>query len=367
MSKRPYILKVCLLGFFLFGILAGISISGTGKIICDFCKREIISGKYIEVNGKYYHPDHFYCDKCGAPLASKKYILVDGKHYCQKCYDSNYAAKCAYCGELIRGEYVEYEGKAYHKNCYNNHVALKCSLCGGIIEGRYIHDYWGNVYHQHHQGNNSQCMYCGRFISDKVSQGGNVYPDGRRVCGICQRNAVNDINTARKLLENVVIRLGQFGIHINHNKIKFSLVGKDRLNELTHDSLGNHAGLTNYEGKSVSGRLVSKKYDIYILYGMPRSAFLATAAHELRHVWQYENASMEIDPALCEGSCNYASFLILQDERDDLADYILDNMEHDPDIFYGDGYRRVKKFAGRLGVEYWLRHLKSNKNFPFGY
>jgi hypothetical protein len=50
---------------------------------------------------------------------------------------------------------------------------------------------------------------------------------------------------------------------------------------------------------------------VYILHGMPRIDAIATLAHELTHVWQSVHGRLENDPAFAEGSCNYASYLVL--------------------------------------------------------
>ena len=335
--------------------------------ICEFCKKQITNGPYIEVGGKYYHPDHLFCDHCRSAIGTKPFYTVDGKHYCRQCYRELFIPKCGVCGKTIDGEYIEYNGKAYHKACYENSVAKRCSLCGDILNGRYLGDFWGNFYCLHHQENEPQCDYCGRFISDRLTGGGSQYSDGRFICNLCQRSTVDNINQADNLLGNVIRRLSEFGINIETDNIHIHLVNKNELIQLSDEKHGNHTGYTFYKAKSLDGEVLSKTFDIYILYGMPEVCFIGTAAHELMHVWQYTNAPLENDPALSEGSCNYASHLIIQSHPGKMAEYYIYNMEQNPDKFYGEGYRRVKKLVRHQSVNRWLKHLRLNKSFPAGY
>jgi len=372
LKKRAAIGSGIFLIFIIFGLVVASFIgnvaadSGRDKI-CEFCKERITAGPYIEVEGKYYHPEHFFCDHCRSAIGTKPFYTVDGKHYCQKCYRELFIPKCAVCGKTIDGEYIEYNGKAYHKECYENHVAKRCSLCGSILEGKYLGDYWGNFYCLHHQGNEPQCDYCGRFISDRLTGGGFQYSDGRYICSRCRNSAVDDINRAGYLLDGVIQRLSEFGIDIETDNIHIHLIDKNELTQISDEKHRNHTGYTFYNAKSVNGEVLSKTFDIYILHGMPEVYFVGTAAHELMHVWQYTNAPFENDPALSEGSCNYASHLVLQSYPGKMAEYYIYNMEQNPDEFYGEGYRRVRKLVRHQGVDRWLKHLRLNKNFPAGY
>ena len=335
--------------------------------ICDYCRREIANSSYISVDNKYFHTEHFLCAGCSKSLADQKFFKKDNKYYCENCFIEKFVPRCQKCGEPIQGRYYEFDNKIYHKKCYEKFIAPRCSLCREIIDGEYLADFWGNKYHKYHQGQDPICSYCGRYISESVSRGGYRYDDGRYICGICKKSAVDDNREAEKLMTFISQKMKNFGIEIEPNKIELELVDKNRLDRLSSIRTKGNAGLTTFEGTTIDGNVVSRKFNIYILHGMPEKNFRATMAHELMHVWLYGQAPMEMDPALTEGSCNYASYLLLQNDRDKQVAYILDSMEQDPDIFYGDGYRRVKKMVRRIGVEAWLEFLKKNKNFPSGY
>ncbi len=341
--------------------------AGTDKpLICDYCKRLITDGKYIEANGRYYHVDHFLCDNCRTSLLNKKYIAVDGKKYCTKCYAKLILPKCAYCGKAIEGKYVEYDGQIYHKDCYLNHKALRCSLTGELINGEYLIDFWGNVYDKRHLGQRPTCEYCGRFTSIRLTHGGETYPDGRHICGLCMKTAVNNPNQAERLMEKARQILKNYGINIAHRVINLHLVNLDQLHDISPSQSSDERGLANYRMVETSTYRVSE-FDIYILNGMPKIDFMAVAAHELMHIWQYLNAPLKNDPALCEGSCNYASYLLMKHYPGKDADFRIKSLLENSDPVYGDGFRRVKRMVDERGIGYWLELLKDNREFTAGY
>jgi hypothetical protein len=129
----------------------------------------------------------------------------------------------------------------------------------------------------------------------------------------------------------------------------------------------NHFGLTRYEYTRYLGLFENREYTIYILTGLPRLHFISAAAHELMHVWLFLNTRQKTEEQLVEGSCNYAAILVLRQYDDEMAGYVVKQMDDEPDVIYGEGFRRVKKMADNRGVEYWLQHLRLDSEFPIGY
>jgi len=334
-------------------------------LICEYCKRPI-TGQYIEVDGKYYHPDHFLCEKCRASIGTGQYYKENGKYYCPDCYLKYFAPRCAFCNRHIEGRYVMQDGKMYHEACFNRHVALRCALCGEIIQGQYIQDFWGNAYCAKHEGEVPQCESCGRFISQKLTNGGVELADGRHVCGICLRTAIIDFDEAKHLLETVRDHLGRAGIVIRQKNITLHLVNQRELSEVSPSHWPDQLGLAAFEERETSA-YISRTFDVYILSGLPRITFIAVAAHELMHVWQYLESPRGNDPALCEGSCQYAASLVLQNYGGKEVEYNLSAIANDSSEIYGEGYRRVKRLVERRGVDGWLAVLRSESDFPSGY
>ena len=365
-ANKVYKLLVILLAVGVIAFAFALNSGAREKIICDYCKEEI-KGHYFEANGKYYHVAHYLCDECGELLADQKVYLKDGKKYCQKCYNKLFAPRCAYCGGIIEDTSVIYKGKNYHKDCFENHVAIKCTICGELITGEYLQDFWGNSYHLSHKGEFPQCESCGRLISEKTTGGGIQYPDGRHICNLCRATALTDPDRARKILDKVRLQLAGENIRIEDDDIGLHLVDMNQLKKMSGKNMDSQKGYTQYKYTKIGDNLTSVHFDIYILDGLPEINFISIAAHELMHVWQHENAPAENDPAFCEGSCNYASYLVLKHYSGKMPEYLIDNLIRDDDKIYGDGFRRVKKLAEEHGADYWLRHLKSHKDFPAGY
>ncbi len=351
---------------FIIGMIH-LGLDGGQDKICQYCKGPIKEGRYIETEAGYYHPEHFLCKKCGQAINNGTYYISKNQPYCRNCFVQYLTPRCGWCRQPIEGEHLKQGNKTYHRNCYDDHIALKCAYCGEVISGEYFYDFWGNSYHPYHQGAVPQCEYCGRFISRRLTNGGQQYSDGRHICGLCYRTAVGDKYRAEWVLNEVVARLAGERIVIGKDNINLHLVDKNVLNSITGDPSGHHTGFTRYEGKGQLGGPIDRKFDIYILEGLPEIVFMAVAAHELMHVWQYTFAPLDSDPAFYEGNCNYASYLLLRRTQNGQAEYIIGNMAQSDDPIYGEGYRRVKDFARSVGNRDWLEYSKNNKSLPKGH
>ncbi len=335
--------------------------------VCEYCKKEITSGAYIQVDGKYFHENHFVCANCRKSLVNGSFFKNDNKYYDKKCYDELFGVACAWCGKIIEGAYVTSNGKNYHSHCYENNVALRCDLCGGTISGKYYKDHWGNVYHEAHEHETEKCRFCSRLISQKLTNGGVKYNDGTVVCGICDKNAVKDNNTARKLMNDSMQKLRKYNIIINRKDIGLELTDQNTLQKLFRGANAHTTGFTHYSAKTIDGKIVEQEFKIYCLYGMPIQSYIETISHELMHVWQNINSQQNVKSAFCEGSCNYAAYLIVSELQDEYSEYLIKLLMEEPDPDYGEGFRRVKKLVDNKGLNYWLNHLKANRDFPEGY
>jgi hypothetical protein len=306
---------------------------------CDYCGK-VISGPCIQYENGFYHPE---------------------------CYHQHVAPRCAYCGGPLGDKWVVHEGKNYHQRCYEEHVALRCSVCGGIIEGEYLVDHWGNKYHKYHEDEIPTCSFCGRLFTDPLAGGGQPFGRKHHVCTSCAGQAITDEDLGRKLLAEARSRLARAGIVITQDKIKFELASSERLSRLAGRDSEDHFGITRYEHTRFLGLPENREYTIYILSGLPKLHFISAAAHELMHVWMFLNTHQKTVEQLLEGSCNYAAALVLRQYDDEMAGYVLKQMDDETDVIYGEGFRRVKKMADNRGVEYWLQHLRLDPEFPIGY
>jgi len=331
--------------------------------LCNQCKKPISNEAYFQIDENYFHKNHFLCAQCSEPITGA-YYERDGKYYDESCYEDNFLPKCAHCGKTIDETYTQQDGRNYHKSCFINHIALKCDLCNGPIIGGYLSDYWGNHYHEEHDGKDEQCNYCRRFISNDLTNGGYLYEDQRKVCGICYADAIVDLTEAKRIFDEVKKSLEKNNISINHKNIPLQLVDKDRLSKHSSKASREHTGFTHYNLLKKDNTIIEQNFQIHILYGLPRFNFISTASHELMHVWQHLNAVPENDAQLREGSCNLAAFLVLNKYNDARAKFLKVNMLEEKDPVYGGGFRKVKKFYDEHGHDYWLEYLKREKNLP---
>jgi hypothetical protein len=322
----------------------------------------------LQVDGKYFHSDHFLCSHCGSKIKGN-YYPYEGKYFHEGCYKNHVLKKCSQCYKPIEGEYVKSNDKVYHKNCYENHIALKCSFCTGTISGNFFQDFWGNKYHWEHLNKEKQCEYCRRLISSKVTGGGKELSDGRMICNLCVKSSVNNFRKAEQFLEEAKFKLKLQGIRIGDVEIELQLVDLNELKTIVKDGHGNKKirGYSTYNYQKLNDKIIKKEFDIYILNYMPESYFIKVAAHELMHIWQYINSPEDNNNLLSEGSCEYASYLLIKNSYDNYYKFLKKTLEENDDPIYGAGFKRVKKMVDDKGKSYWLDLLRNSKDFPRGY
>jgi hypothetical protein len=303
------------------------------RYICEKCGR-VIEGPHFETGGRYYHPEHF---------------------------------TCAHCGQPITGAYTEYKGENYHSDCFKRSVALRCSLCDQVIQGEYIQDYWGNAYCKRHK-DDPCCDSCSRFISPAVTGGGVRYDDGRYICAICQPGSVKDIDVVMKMIDEVATHLASFGMEVDYAGLNVHLIGQDQMKDLSGEHSSGLRGFTDYSHDwRIFKRAGNRKLNVYFLYGMPRMELISTIAHELAHIYQFNHGRFRNDQVFAEGSCNYASWLVLRKYDGENAGFFRHSLTHETDPVYGDGFRRVRTFAETEGIGAWLERLRKKKDLPRGY
>ncbi len=240
-------------------------------------------------------------------------------------------------------------------NIQKNNFNLQCSHCCNTIVGKYFKDYWGNIYHADHLNLVASCFYCGRLISERLTKGGHSYSDGSQICGLCLSTAVNDINKGKKLLHMVYKKLDSFGIKISPFKPDFYLIDRSRLKKIT--ATKEKQGFARFEKTTKGKELKSFKMEIYILKGLPESSFISTVAHELMHIWIYSRNVTDLNPKIEEGSCNYASYLILNTIKTAESAYRINELLNDRSRIYGKGFKKIESMVHSKGITFWLKTL----------
>ena len=361
------------------------------NIICSKCKLPI-EGRYIRVDGKIFHPDCFTCQKCGLPIKGEyskhksKYYHPDcykkvkglicdhcglllgdnwqeykGKKYHPECYKKNYQLVCDICKQPINGKYTKDENGIYHIECYKNYKLPKCDICFRPIEGKYIVDPWGNHAHLYHKNQKTvTCDSCLRIISNRTSNGGYKYSDGRYICGYCNSTSINNSKQSKKIFDEILNYYKKIGITDFPKDIPVYVVDRDRLENVAEKRITKSTkGYTKSEFTLINNIRVSSEYSIFILYGMPELEFKGTLAHELLHVWLNEN-NIKMSESNTEGFCNLGAALIYEIDQSRHAEILLENMEKDPDVHYGKGYRKMKEKLNKLGWDNLLKKIGKN-------
>jgi hypothetical protein len=362
-SKMKKVRSLLILSFWVYIVLSIIcspEISGQ-EVICNYCKA-VITGNYLIVDGKYYHPEHFLCAKCGKPI-SGSYKVENGKYYHPDCSAIETGLICAYCNKVITGDYITSKGKVYHPECYNNNVVPQCSVCLQPLSGEYKIDVYGNKFHAYHASEFNKCDNCGRLICPELTGGGISYGDGRHICNICYKKAVFTERDINDLLDKVMNKLNDLGFDLKSDNISIQGVNLNELKRVSGtDTFSELEGFCSSDASSetINGILQRKTFTskIYVLNGIPAINLEAIIAHELMHAWMFQNTKNEQSSEVCEGSCNYIAYLYLLASSDPEVQYILKRMDKNPDIVYGGGYLKIKERFGGKPLSALMDYLK---------
>jgi hypothetical protein len=156
----------------------------------------------------------------------------------------------------------------------------------------------------------------------------------------------------------------------------FNLVDRDQMAQASVIRISNNnlvqRGLyvrntTTSVAKNIFGLVLKRRTDVVenvlLLSGLSPDAFVATASHELTH-----DLVAEFYPEVCdaprwveEGICQYVAAQVALRKG---YEEVYTDIETCPDSDYGDGYRYIKKQAGRLGwagVVRWIQTTSLSK------
>lgn len=302
-----------------------------------------------------------HCGVCGKVLEGR-YVLADGKKYHPACFKDNIELRCAVCGKPIHGVYARDNQGVYHETCFREFRLEKCIICRLPIEGEHVVDSWGQSAHPVHKDQKVMlCDSCGRIICFS-SKGGFRYTDGRLTCGICKSTAVTDETNLSAITSELSKLLASVGIGPVSSRLPVKLVDRTTLiRESRGNDKENTRGFTKTVRRIVNGKTVSFSHKIYILYGLPLTEFKGVLAHEMIHVWLNE-AEIKMSPRETEGFCNLGIWLVNTKERSDFSRVLQNQLEHDDDEIYGDGYRMIKSRLDQLGWPGLITWIRSRKD-----
>ncbi|MCK4980578.1 MAG: protein DA1, partial [Candidatus Delongbacteria bacterium] len=251
-----------------------------------------------------------------------------GSSYCsQECLSSTWH-KCDLCGKSISSgfHFSNKDGAYFCKDCMEK---PKCFLCG-------------------HPGNCKELS------------------DGRLICPNCEKTAINDLQEAEKIFDEVRFNMKEkLGLSTGNN-IRFKLVNVQELNEeyksIASDECMEHGlfiheqriktivktrTLFGFELGRETKEIETNNYSILILFSLSKDKFIEVSAHELAHDWMEVNYPNIKDIKISEG---WAEFVASQINNHYGNSYLNTRMKNNPSPTYGDGYRYVAGYAKEHGV-----------------
>ena len=237
-----------------------------------------------------------------------------------------------------------------------------CIICLQPLQGEFLVDAWGNTFHSRHENEGVFCFSCSRIISEGVTQGGYIYSDGRHLCSLCQTSVVKEDSVIQNSYRSVLNQLESVGIQNIPRDLSIELVGLDQLNNNSGNLAHSHLkGFTKTNLLNKNESPLTRTYQIFLLNGLPKIEFEAVMAHELLHVWIYEN-ELKLSSFVSEGFCNLGSELIYNNDPTKFSQIHLKALAENNHLNYGDGYLFMKKTLEKEGWNNLLKNLADIEN-----
>ena len=336
---------------------------------CSSC-RAIIGVEYSQSRNRFFHTYCFrkvnglVCGHCGKVLG-KTWIAYDGKKFHDICYKQHVQPRCEICRLPIEKLFALEKGLKYHVGCFRRFKLPKCTVCSLSLEGTHLVDPWGNAFHAQHQGQTPTCFSCARALSPTSSKGGRRLEDGRYICGYCGATSIYTPEQVRVVRDSALKTLASVGIDGFPKEVGIRLVDRYGLNRLTKGmnlhTRGEMRGLTQSQETIEKNRRVATKHTIHLLKHLPSLEMEGILAHELMHVWLFENR-VKLSLKESEGFCNLGNHLVFSRNQTPMATYLLTCLKEDQDVIYGEGYREMLKQLDALGWAKLLARLKIKKH-----
>jgi hypothetical protein len=305
------------------------------------------------------------CVKCGKEIKPGANVLKtqDGKIFCsEKCFQASLPV-CCICGKILSGSF--YKSKD-GKNLYCSEKCLSttwpaCSTCGKkVSEGMRISGAGGKGFFCNTCASKPKCFCCDMPANcSKLN-------DGRYICPECAKTSVMEESEMLAISREVRAKMKEkLNLGTDH-RILFKFTDMAELSQKTPVKQdGIELGLYLFEEitertvttrGTISGRTVTKteddrvtkKYTIYLLYGMTRNKLIEVMAHELAHDCMQLNYRHISDLKIKEGWAEYVATRVNSLYG---KDYMNKRIEENPSDIYGGGYRFIANIAKKGDAE----------------
>lgn len=239
-----------------------------------------------------------------------------------------------------------------------------CMECGSLLNGTRYTDGMGRYVCPEHLSEVSRCYSCQRFVSKENATGSVYFSDGGSLCSSCVRTAVTDLTRAKGLMEQARQQLAANGVDIPQ-ELTLALVDHAELLRHAESGARHPLGLTRYRRDLTrDGSFHYRDFQVMVLGGLPEAHLKEVLAHELMHVWILINRGEWEDPALIEGSCQYAAMLVLRSDKSKPGQFYLNQLLTNDAPIYGSGLQEVVRIVEREGIAGWLDYLTSERTPP---
>lgn len=236
----------------------------------------------------------------------------------------------------------------------------RCAACGQPLEGWYTRDMWGNATCSRHEAEFPRCSACTRLICPRLTGGGVTYADGRQVCMLCRRTAIDSKEQARPYVNAVAAWLYERGFRFSDLKLRIDLVSRGDFGPAKN---GPGAVQGQFRGV-IDGRGHRAVEGINVLYGLPRRLMQGVFAHELGHAWLFLERIDGLAPPIEEGFCQVMAYLFHRDSGSQEGRVYMRMIEEDQNRVYGEGFRNLREAVGHHSFVYVLDYIRQNKALP---
>ncbi|HCE44957.1 MAG TPA: hypothetical protein DET40_15565 [Lentisphaeria bacterium] len=299
------------------------------------------------------------CSKCAREIKPGERFLKtsDGKIFCtEKCYQASLPV-CSVCSKILSGGYFKgSDGKKLYcsEKCLST-TWMPCSLCGKKVpEGVIITGSTGKLFFCGNCTEKPKCFCCDMPGNCKKLN------DGRFICPECAKTSVMEKKEVVAVAREVRMKMKDKLKMSTDHPIDFKVVDINELAKATPEKQeGIELGLYHYEvteektvttttnllGGTVSkvdDQRISKKYVIYLLYGMTRDKLIEVAAHELAHDWMQGNYPNISDLKVKEGFAEYVASRVNSAYG---REFMNKRMQENPSNIYGGGYKFIAAIA----------------------
>ncbi|XP_073061425.1 protein DA1-related 1-like isoform X2 [Primulina eburnea] len=367
-----------------------------GRRICSGCKSEIGNDRFFSGMGAFWHPECFRCYACNQPISDHEFSMSDGRPYHKSCYKDLYHPKCDVCKQFIP------------------------SNASGEIAYR-EHPFWHQKYCPSHENDGTpRCCSCERM--EQVDCRYLILDDGRKLCLECLDSSIMDTHECQPLY----LEIQEFYEGLNmkvEQQIPMLLVERQALNEaMEGEKIGHHhmpetRGLCLSEEQTIRTilrrpriggyRIIDMFTEPYrlirrcevtailVLFGLPRLMTGSILAHEMMHAWLRLKGYPSLSPDVEEGICQVLAHMWLDSEiipglsndepststssslpsgsskkgkrsqfEKKLGGFFKDQIESNPSVAYGDGFRQGNKAVLEFGLKRTLDHIRLTGSFP---